>query len=168
MFFKDSVSRPAHIRSAIAENLDDYEFIRSPRTPTSSVGVSEMLFTPSSPLNGANHTFVQSFDELRSAVYPPNPNYDIAEKPWLPGPQRPYLIVNARIIDPRAGKVHSDMSLQLAGGKILRVFPTIPAHLSEDFVCNGQKVVKIDAREFFVCPGLIDCELFIRTSTNLI
>ncbi|KAL4937282.1 hypothetical protein BDV06DRAFT_215994 [Aspergillus oleicola] len=86
-----------------------------------------------------------------------NPTYDIAEKPWLPGPQTPYLLLNAQLVDPRAGVVHKGMSLHLAGGKVLRIVPTTERDINAEFYCNGQRVVKIDAGGYFVCPGLIDC-----------
>jgi imidazolonepropionase-like amidohydrolase len=50
------------------------------------------------------------------------------------------------------------MSLHLAGGKVVKVAPTTPRDLSAEFICAGQKVEKIDASKYFVCPGLIDCE----------
>lgn len=35
------------------------------------------------------HNLVQTLEELKSSIYPPNPSYDISEKPWLPGPKTP-------------------------------------------------------------------------------
>jgi len=90
-------------------------------------------------------------------LYPPNPKYNIAEKPWLPGPQTPYVLLNANLIDPRASKVHKRMTLHLAGGKVVSVAPTTAKDLVADFYHGDVKAQKIDAGKYFVCPGLIDC-----------
>ncbi|KAK4549375.1 hypothetical protein LTR36_006372 [Oleoguttula mirabilis] len=104
---------------------------------------------------------IQTLSELRSTLYPPDPTYDISEKPWLPGPQKPYLIVSAKLIDPRAGIVHSPMTIQLAGGKVVRVVPTTAEHTTSDFFSGGQQAIKIDAEGYYVCPGLIDCHVHL-------
>ncbi|KAJ4389657.1 hypothetical protein N0V93_007129 [Gnomoniopsis smithogilvyi] len=104
---------------------------------------------------------VSTFAELKATIYPPDPDYDISEKPWLPGPQKPYLLVGANLVDPRAGVVHKNMSLQLVGGKIVRVGRTTDAEENGEFCCAGQKVEKIDASKYFVCPGLIDCHVHL-------
>jgi hypothetical protein len=96
-----------------------------------------------------------------ATMYPPNPNYNIAEKPWLPGPQTPFVLLNAKLVDPRAGKVNYGMTLHLAGGKVISVAPTTERDLVVDFYDGEKKAEKIDASKYFVCPGLIDCELFI-------
>ena len=113
------------------------------------------------------HDYVSTFDDLRSRIYAPDPTYNIAEKPWLPGPQTPYLLLNAKLVDPRAGVVHESMSLHLAGGKVLKVAPTTERDLKSEYYCNGQRVVKIDAGGYFVCPGLIDCMFFYQSSNTL-
>ncbi|KAF3764081.1 hypothetical protein M406DRAFT_258812 [Cryphonectria parasitica EP155] len=113
-------------------------------------GEDEIALPHRTPPRGGSERFVSTFAELKANVYPPDPEYDISEKPWLPGPQKPYLILNANLVDPRAGVVHKNMTLQLAGGKILRVSPTTPAD-----------VEKIDASKYFVCPGLIDCHVHL-------
>ncbi|KAJ0343243.1 hypothetical protein COL154_013464 [Colletotrichum chrysophilum] len=107
------------------------------------------------------HNLMQTLEELKSTIYPPNPAYDISEKPWLPGPQTPYLLTNANLVDPRAGVVHKGISLHLAGGKIIRVAPTTARDLTAEFLCAGQKAQKIDASKYFVCPGLIDCHVHL-------
>ncbi|KAL5040959.1 hypothetical protein BDW71DRAFT_201755 [Aspergillus fruticulosus] len=106
-------------------------------------------------------TFVETFPDLLATLQAPDPTYDIAEKPWLPGPHKPYLILNARLVDPRAGIVHNKMSLHLARGKVVKVAPTTEKETTAEFHCGGQKVVKIDARGYFVCPGLIDCHVHL-------
>ncbi|KAL4954221.1 amidohydrolase [Aspergillus filifer] len=105
--------------------------------------------------------FVSTFNDLRVRIYAPDPNYNIAEKPWLPGPQTPYLLLSAKLVDPRAGVVHEGMSLHLAGGKVLKVAPTTERDLKSEYFCNGQRVVKINAGDHFVCPGLIDCHVHL-------
>lgn len=104
-----------------------------------------------------------SIDEIKATVYPPNPNYDIAEKPWLPGPQTPYMLLNANLVDPRAGIVHRNTTIHLAGGKITKVAPTTPFDLADTFYLQGtsQKFTKIDASPYFVTPGLIDCHVHL-------
>ncbi|KAF3061321.1 hypothetical protein GL218_03967 [Daldinia childiae] len=153
--------RPQPCRFPSAEPMDFFEFVNSPSSGSSSCSVDETssVLTPSQSDSGEN--FVHSFAELRSTIYPPNPDFDIAEKPWLPGPQQPYLLVNAKIVDPREGKVHEGMSLQLVGGKIVRISPTTPAHLAGDLIFNGKRVVRIDAGDYYVCPGLIDCHVHL-------
>ncbi|KAF4879456.1 hypotheticall protein [Colletotrichum siamense] len=111
--------------------------------------------------NERKHNLVQTLEELKSTIYPPNPSYDISEKPWLPGPQTPYLLTNANVVDPRAGVVHKGISLHLAGGKIIRVAPTTAHDLTAEFLCAGQKAQTIDASKYFVCPGLIDCHVHL-------
>ncbi|KAI0168504.1 amidohydrolase [Pestalotiopsis sp. NC0098] len=111
------------------------------------------------PRRGLSH--VESFAELTATVYPPDPQYDISEKPWLPGPQKAYLLTNAKIVDPRAGVVRPNMSLQLTGGKIIRISPTTARDVSSAVYYAGQKVEKIDASDYFVCPGLIDCHVHL-------
>ncbi|KAH9226131.1 hypothetical protein K456DRAFT_1754952 [Colletotrichum gloeosporioides 23] len=81
--------------------------------------------------------------------------------PWLPGPQTPFLLINANLVDPRAGIVHKGISLHLAGGKIIRVAPTTAHDLTAEFLCAGRKAQKIDASKYFVCPGLIDCHVHL-------
>lgn len=119
-----------------------------------------------SPQAGHERRLVNNFSDLKAAVYPPNPEYNIAEKPWLPGPQKPYLIFNAKVVDPRAGVVRENMSLHLAGGKIVKVVPTTAHDREADFYYTGRKVDKIDAGGYYVCPGLIDCETK-KTRQNL-
>lgn len=152
-------STPSKMNHPSRDSFSGFEFI------------SHSLDTEDNELNTAtrqghtasinNSSPIRSLADLKAAVYPPNPIYDISEKPWLPGPQKPYLLVNAKLIDPRAGVVRSNMSLQLAGGKIVRVSPTTANDLRADFYCGGQKVEKIDASKYFVCPGLIDCHVHL-------
>lgn len=104
---------------------------------------------------------VRSLAELKATIYPPDPAYDISERPWLPGPQKAYMLVNAKLVDTRAGTVRSGSTLHLAGGKVVRVAPTTPRDLTGEFYCAGQKVEKIDASKYFVCPGLIDCHVHL-------
>jgi hypothetical protein len=111
---------------------------------------------PSHPKIGTKP--VKSFAELTATIYPLDPEYDIAEKPWLPGPQKPYLLYNAKLVDPRAGIVHEGMSLHLAGGKVVKVVPTTSHDLTAEFRYGEHQVEKIDASSYFLCPGLIDCE----------
>jgi hypothetical protein len=134
--------------------VSSFEFISAEPTAEqeSNVPVRSRATIDSAP--------VRSFAELTSTVYPPNPHYDISEKPWLPGPQKAYLLVNAKLVDPRAGVVHQNMTLQLAGGKIVRVSHTTAKELASEFYCAGQRVEKIDVGKYFICPGLIDCKLW--------
>lgn len=104
---------------------------------------------------------VRSLAELRATIYPPDPAYDISERPWLPGPQKAYMLLNAKLVDPRAGTVRCNTTLHLAGGKVVKVAPTTPGDITGDFYCAGQKVAKIDASKYFVCPGLIDCHVHL-------
>ncbi len=40
--------------------------------------------------------------------------YNIAEKPWLPKPHTPYVLINAKLVDPRRSKVLKNMTIHLA------------------------------------------------------
>ncbi|TVY82943.1 Uncharacterized protein LSUE1_G003143 [Lachnellula suecica] len=96
-----------------------------------------------------------------TTLYPPNPRYDIAEKPWLPGPQTPYVIFNAQLVDPRNSVVHEDVTLHLAGGKLVSVAPTTENDRVCEFTHGNVNAVKIDAKGYFVCPGFIDCHVHL-------
>lgn len=96
-----------------------------------------------------------------STFYPPNPAYDITERPWLPGPQTPFVLLNAKLVDPRAGKVHYGMTLHLAGGKVVSVAPTTSKDLAAEFYHGEVIAQKIDASKYFICPGLIDCHVHL-------
>lgn len=144
-------------RSTHDDSLSGYEFI----THEGLISGSEDMVISRSAHSPTKAAPVRSFEELTAAVYPPNPTYDISEKPWLPGLQKPYLLLNANLVDPRSGVVHKGTSLHLAGGKIVKVAPTTSHDLNAEFTCAGQTVEKIDASQYFVCPGLIDCE-FLR------
>lgn len=122
-----------------------------------STNVAEDPLINGTEARSKNKDTIKTLADLKATIYPPDPKYDIAEKPWLPGPQKPYLLLRANLVDPRAGVVHKNTTLQLAGGKIVRVGPTTDAEINGEFCCAGQKVEKIDASKYFVCPGLIDC-----------
>lgn len=92
-----------------------------------------------------------------TTLYPPNPSYDIAEKPWLPGPQAPYVIFDAKLVDPRNSVIREGTTLHLAGGKVVSVSSTTENDRICEFRHGDVKAVKIDAKGYFVCPGLIDC-----------
>lgn len=113
---------------------------------------------PSHPKIGTKP--VRSFAELTATIHPPDQEYDTAEKPWLPEPQKPYLLYNAKLVNPRAGVVHEGMSLHLAGGKVVKVAPTTSHDLIAEFRYREQQVEKIDSSAYFLCPGLIYCERF--------
>lgn len=140
------------VASSPRNSMSSFELVsRAPADPDeTAVLLSNTTLSHGKPVN--------TFAELKATIYPPDPEYDISEKPWLPGPQKPYLLVKANLVDPRAGVIHKNMTLQLAGGKIVRVGPTTDAEVTGEFCCAGQKVEKIDASKYFVCPGLIDCQ----------
>lgn len=137
---------------SVPNDISGFEFINIDESENHKCGIN----LQQRPRMGNSH--VESFAELTATVYPPDPQYDISEKPWLPGPQKAYLLTNAKIVDPRAGVVRPNMTLQLAGGKIIRISLTTARDISSAVYYAGQKVEKIDASNYFVCPGLIDCE----------
>ncbi|KAL4877787.1 hypothetical protein BJY04DRAFT_230379 [Aspergillus karnatakaensis] len=149
---------PSTMHSQNRDSISDFDFISYEEPPSSS---HTLPLHPKNAHPTPNPPLVSTFSDLLGTLHAPNPDYDIAEKPWLPGPQTPYLILNAKLIDPRSGVVRNNMSLHLAGGKIVRVAETTERDRNADFFCNGVKVVKIDAREYYVCPGLIDCHVHL-------
>jgi imidazolonepropionase-like amidohydrolase len=126
-----------------------------PAAPTSSFQGMRV----STPSSGSIEDDYEEVDI--TTLYAPNPNYDIAERPWLPGPQIPYVLLDAKLVDPRNSKVHLNMTLHLAGGKVLSVAPTTLKDHSMDFYHGQVKAQKIDASKYFVCPGLIDCHVHL-------
>jgi hypothetical protein len=102
--------------------------------------------------------------DIEIDIYPPDPNYDVAERPWIPSRQTPYIIVNANLVCPRESKVHDRMTLHIADGKVHNVAVTVLNDLQTDFYFGEVKAVRIDASKYFICPGLIDCE---RSTTLL-
>lgn len=77
---------------------------------------------------------------------------------WLPGPQTPYVIYNANLVDPRHSQIYEYVTLHLAGGKVVDISPTTENDRICSFRHGGVEALKIDAEGYFVCPGLIDCE----------
>jgi hypothetical protein len=122
------------------------------RRPSSSVA------SVASYLASVNLDAKDELEEVNIDFYPPDPDYDIAEKPWLPGPQTPYVLIGANLVDPREKKVHKNMTLHLAEGKVYSVEPTTPSDSHTDFYHGTAKAQKIDASKYFICPGLIDCK----------
>lgn len=140
-------------------DVSGFEFVEMATPRTSSDSLSP-LFQHASTISD-NHRQIQSLAELTATIYPPDPHYDISERPWLPGPQKAYMLLNAKLVDPRAGKVHYNMTLQLAGGKVVKVTPTSSKDKEGEFFYAGKPVIKINASKYFVCPGLIDCHVHI-------
>lgn len=101
-----------------------------------------------------------------TTLHVPKPNYDISERPWLPGPQKPHVIINAQVVDPRNSVVHKSQTLHLAGGKIVSIQETTEQDRRLDFYHGEVKAVKVDAEGYFVCPGLIDCRLNVILKVN--
>ncbi|KAF4462955.1 amidohydrolase domain containing [Fusarium albosuccineum] len=116
----------------------------------------DSLIDDSTP-NNSRKQQPTSFREPTNKMYAADPNYGISEKPWLPGLQTPYLIYNANLVDPRAGKIVEKMSLHLARGKVQKVAPTA----EDEFMSDGREVIKVDAKDYYVCPGLIDCHVHL-------
>lgn len=137
-----------------AERIDALEDFTIIDPPTSQFNA---LSTASSRLS---HDDVDEVDIRFSA---PDPNMDISQKPWLPGPQTPYVLVNAKLVDPRASKVHMKTTLHLAGGKVVSIAPTSSRDLVATFYHGSVKAEKIDASEYFICPGLIDCHVHLMS-----
>lgn len=144
-------------RSGSRDSFSNFEFV-SKDVMGDDIGI---LSVGAESSLGERLSQVRTLAELKAAVYPPDPAYDISERPWLPGPQKAYMLVNAKVVDPRAGTVHPNMTLHLAGGKVMRVAPTTPKDLTSEFYCAGQQVTKINASKYFVCPGLIDCHVHL-------
>jgi hypothetical protein len=129
--------------------------MRSPFTPHDPLAPCQPLDHIHSACN-----IEEDYEEIDfdiTTLEPALPDYDISERPWLPGLQMPYVIFNAKLIDPRAGKVRENMTLHLAGGKIASVSPTTSRDHVLDFYHGKTKAMKIDAGGYYVCPGLIDC-----------
>lgn len=145
-------------RQSSNDSLASFEFISNEPSANED---SETLSLRTKPTPENELPPVRSLAELKATIYPPDPAYDISERPWLPGPQKAYMLVNAKLVDPRAGIVRSNTTLHLAGGKVVKVAPTTTKDLTGEFYCAGQKVEKIDASKYFICPGLIDCHVHL-------
>jgi hypothetical protein len=99
---------------------------------------------PSSPgagVSDSNINFTESEEDqyVNINFYPPNLIYNIAEKPWLPKPHTPYVLVNAKLVDPRRSKVLKNMTIHLAKGRVQSMAPTAPTNIDGDFRYGGVK-----------------------------
>jgi imidazolonepropionase-like amidohydrolase len=90
-------------------------------------------------------------------------NIEISYRPWLPGPQKPYVLINAKLVDPRNSKVHPNTTIHMAEGRILNVVPTKPSDFVNEFYQGDVKAEKIDASAYFISPGLIDCHVHLMS-----
>ena len=109
-------------------------------------------------INSHSNISVECKEVDITTLYPPDARYDISERPWLPGSQKPFVFVNANIVDPRASKIQKGVTLHIAGGHIVSVEPTTPKDEVGEFFFGSTKAQKVDASRFFICPGLIDCQ----------
>ncbi|KAH6680534.1 hypothetical protein B0J14DRAFT_578841 [Halenospora varia] len=138
--------------------------IGNPELSAPFIAVRQSTSRASSIVSSFEHVHLNRADDLEDInieFYPPDPNYDIAEKPWLPGPQTPYVLIGAKLVDSREGVVHENMTIHLAGGKVHSVVPSEDHDMHTDFYHGTVKAVKIDASKYFICPGLIDCHVHI-------
>lgn len=78
-------------------------------------------------------------------------------KPWLPGPQRTYILTSANLIDPVSGKVIENATIKLSNGLVSSV-DTTGGQVVDKVDCNA---VQIDMKGKYISPGLIDCHVHI-------
>ena len=79
-------------------------------------------------------------------------------KPWARDPPRPYLLVNATIVDVANGSLQPNSSIKLRGGQIESI--TGPSTLVvQEAQKQGYQIV--DCQGKFVCPGLIDSHVHV-------
>lgn len=92
-----------------------------------------------------------------SSFYPPPTTGDVnlAVKPWIAPPPAPMTFINASIVDPEKGILLKGMTLKIRDGLVHSLKKT-SNHDQEDLL-KEEKV--IDAREWYLCPGLIDCHV---------
>jgi imidazolonepropionase-like amidohydrolase len=90
-------------------------------------------------------------------------NVEISYRPWLPGPQKPYVLINAKLVDPRTSTVLPKRTIHLAEGKIVHIKSTKQSDLVNEFYYGDVKAQKIDASDYFICPGLIDCHVHLMS-----
>ncbi|KZT50788.1 hypothetical protein CALCODRAFT_444068 [Calocera cornea HHB12733] len=103
---------------------------------------------------------IQRHSTLRHVQYPVPPDLDITAKPWALPEQTPLIFVHANVVDPAAGKVLKDVTVKLGGGIIRSLEPTSKESDLGLTVEELQGTV-IDAKGFYMCPGLIDCHVHI-------
>jgi len=78
---------------------------------------------------------------------------DLAIKPWDKGHCDTFYVVNARVIDPKEGKVmEGQKTIKIEKGKIVSV---------DDVTKIDANASQYDAEGRFVCPGLIDAHVHV-------
>ncbi len=122
---------------------------------------------------GVPHPMQMSVDDPTS-FYPVDPKLDIGAKPWVKPAAKPLTFISkglrnirpprsvsshadfppsdANIVEPASGKLLTSMTLKTKDGKITSLSKTSSA---DRYEYVGQV---IDAKDYYLCPGLIDCE----------
>lgn len=87
------------------------------------------------------------------------------EVPWLLPAQKRYILYNGQLIDPREGKLHPNVTVTIAAGRI----ESVQKHDSEEsrgstpvMVDVPDNTVEIDLEGKYICPGLIDCHVHMN------
>ncbi|EJU01409.1 hypothetical protein DACRYDRAFT_53221 [Dacryopinax primogenitus] len=123
-----------------------------------------MQIFATSPPPGAAYTnavpIIPQHSTLRHVQYPVPPDLDITEKPWALPEQTSIVFVHANVVDPANERVLKDVTVKLKHGLVESVGKTSNESDMGLTVEELQGVV-IDAKGFYMCPGLIDCHVHI-------
>lgn len=120
------------------------------------VHISGVLFIISSPL--LYHP-LRAFSTYEASSFDYTTMVSEADiKPWLRGPQQPYLLVNATIVDVASGSLQPNASVKLQGGRIESITDTSTPVVQE---AQKQGYQVVDCQGRFLCPGLIDAHVHV-------
>ncbi|KAF2165239.1 hypothetical protein M409DRAFT_67487 [Zasmidium cellare ATCC 36951] len=89
-----------------------------------------------------------------------------ALKPWTTTPPKRYRLVDATLIDPKDGSLHTHVTIDLHAGHIHRMTKLSAQPSPGDEVLSwtqNQEIAIINLDGKFVLPGLIDCHVHLAT-----
>ncbi|KAJ5613211.1 hypothetical protein N7510_006405 [Penicillium lagena] len=75
--------------------------------------------------------------------------------PWKKPPHKNYVFSSANVIDPITGNVIENATLRLRNGIVSSI--SGPEHSEDD----DMAAIRIDLRNKYICPGLIDCHVHL-------
>ncbi|KAI8802196.1 amidohydrolase [Cladochytrium replicatum] len=94
----------------------------------------------------------------------PPDDLDVGAKPWLPGPHKTLIFINANVVDPETSRVIDNATLRIANGLVASLSPNEDDFISVETDDDDEEAIVVDLKGLFVCPGLIDCHTHIQSS----
>ena len=84
-------------------------------------------------------------------------------KPWTTAPCKRYRLKNAKLIDPKDGSLHDNVTIELKDGLIHRMTKLSGSEVHSWTQAEGLTLIDLEGK--YVLPGLIDCHVrgFINT-----